>query len=83
MNSNPALIQPGGPDCRATPIILFHDGGGTTMFYYHLGNLYRPVYGIADPHSFYRAGMEEPVPNGPYLHKSDLYVAVGSGNSVL
>lgn len=53
MEPNPGLIQ----DCpqdypNYTPLVLFHDGGGTTVSYYHLGSLNRTVYGIADPHFF-------------------------------
>ncbi|KAI9044183.1 thioesterase domain-containing protein [Aspergillus affinis] len=53
MEPNPGLIQ----DCpqdypNSTPLVLFHDGGGTTISYYHIGPLNRTVYGIADPHFF-------------------------------
>ncbi|KAK0727453.1 Alpha/Beta hydrolase protein [Lasiosphaeria miniovina] len=60
---NPSLIQGPIADPRAgletvgitstdspTPLVLIHDGGGTTFGYYCLGDLYRPVYGIANPH---------------------------------
>jgi len=55
--NNPSLIQeapPSAPWVRITPLVLIHDGGGTTFSYYCLGNLDRPVYGIANPH--YQSG---------------------------
>ncbi|PYI12318.1 alpha/beta-hydrolase [Aspergillus sclerotiicarbonarius CBS 121057] len=53
MEPNPGLIQPPSKDnLYSTPLVLFHDGGGTTISYYHLGSLGRPVYGIADPSFF-------------------------------
>lgn len=51
MEPNPGLIQRGVDDHRnSTPLVLFHDGGGTTISYYRLGPMNRAVYGIADPH---------------------------------
>ena len=37
------------------PLVLIHDGGGTTFSYYCLGDLGRPVYGIANPR--FRSGQ--------------------------
>lgn len=59
MFENPALIQgpreESGPWDRPTaPLVLIHDGGGTTFSYYCLGDLDRDVYGIANPH--YQSG---------------------------
>lgn len=34
----------------AVPLVLVHDGGGTTFGYHCLDPLGRPVYGIANPH---------------------------------
>ncbi|KAM0558310.1 hypothetical protein ACHAPJ_005004 [Fusarium lateritium] len=50
MDSNPETIQPA--DWRTgqnIPVILIHDGGGTTFSYHCLGPLDRPVYGIHNP----------------------------------
>ncbi|OKL62750.1 hypothetical protein UA08_01301 [Talaromyces atroroseus] len=47
--ANPALIQRGSPEGADTPLVLFHDGGGTIASYYCLGNFGRTVYGIHDP----------------------------------
>ncbi|EPS39323.1 hypothetical protein H072_6933 [Dactylellina haptotyla CBS 200.50] len=43
---NPSVIQPYG---NGIPLVLIHDGGGTTYSYYGLRNLDRPVYGIHNP----------------------------------
>ncbi|KAJ3522353.1 hypothetical protein NM208_g12895 [Fusarium decemcellulare] len=50
MESNPDLIQPaewGSPG--AIPVVLIHDGGGTTFAYHCLNSLSRAVYGIHNP----------------------------------
>jgi thioesterase domain-containing protein len=51
-DNNPGLIQPpipGKTPTTVTPLILIHDGGGTTYSYFLLGDLGRPVYGISNP----------------------------------
>ncbi|KAK4138519.1 alpha/beta-hydrolase [Trichocladium antarcticum] len=60
-DGNPSLIQDPAPARnvspwanKATPLVLIHDGGGTTFSYYCLGELDRRVYGIANPH--YQSG---------------------------
>lgn len=52
---NPQLIQPIPRSLSAvqpppTPLVLIHDGGGTTYSYHCLGALGRAVYGIYNPH---------------------------------
>ncbi|THC94721.1 hypothetical protein EYZ11_005801 [Aspergillus tanneri] len=49
MEQNPYQIQP-GPKTRdtATPMVLFHDAGGTIFPYFRLADLHRPVYGISN-----------------------------------
>ncbi|KAL2268503.1 hypothetical protein VTJ83DRAFT_3349 [Remersonia thermophila] len=42
-------------DEKVTPLLLIHDGGGTTFSYYCLGDLGRLVYGIANPR--YHSGV--------------------------
>ncbi|KAK1756938.1 hypothetical protein QBC47DRAFT_298270 [Echria macrotheca] len=54
---NPSLIQEAPLSAswlKPTPLVMIHDGGGTTFSYYLLGNLDRTVYGIANPH--FRSG---------------------------
>ncbi|KAK4240168.1 hypothetical protein C8A03DRAFT_13475 [Achaetomium macrosporum] len=53
---NPNIVQDGPPEHtimpwtkKPTPLVLIHDGGGTIFSYYCLGDLGRPVFGIANP----------------------------------
>jgi hypothetical protein len=48
---------------RRTPLVLIHDGGGTTFSYFILGNLHRDVWAIHNPKFFtaelWEGGMDE------------------------
>ncbi|KAI0548948.1 Alpha/Beta hydrolase protein [Xylaria curta] len=44
----PALIQDDPEFSELPPLILIHDGGGTTVNYYYLGDLERHVWGISN-----------------------------------
>ncbi|KAH6651958.1 Alpha/Beta hydrolase protein [Truncatella angustata] len=46
--TNPALIYDGGDEL--TPLILMHDGGGTTFSYHCLDFTNRPLYGVENVH---------------------------------
>lgn len=66
LDENPHRIQerPAGcPWVKITPLVLIHDGGGTTFSYHCLGNLKRDVYGIANPYydtdKVWRGGIPE------------------------
>lgn len=50
MDPNPALVQT-APSFKpgAAPLILIHDGGGTTFSYHCLKSLHRTVYAIHNP----------------------------------
>ncbi|KAK3308279.1 Alpha/Beta hydrolase protein [Chaetomium strumarium] len=55
-DENPSIVQDGPPEHtitpwskKPTPLVLIHDGGGTIFSYYCLGDLGRPVFGIANP----------------------------------
>ncbi|KAL2756943.1 hypothetical protein ACRALDRAFT_2052754 [Sodiomyces alcalophilus JCM 7366] len=50
---HPYFADPG-----TVPLVLIHDGGGTTFPYHCLEPLRRPVYGIANPH--FRSGAPWP-----------------------
>ncbi|KAK1835922.1 Alpha/Beta hydrolase protein [Podospora conica] len=53
MFPNLDLIQDQGrvaPWVKTTPLVLLHDGGGTTFAYHCLGRLNRTVYGISNPY---------------------------------
>ncbi|KAL7921044.1 Alpha/Beta hydrolase protein [Trichoderma austrokoningii] len=47
----------------STPLVLIHDGGGTTFGYFMLGNMYRDVWAIHNPHFFdggaFEGGLDE------------------------
>ncbi|MCJ1464844.1 hypothetical protein MMC07_003459 [Pseudocyphellaria aurata] len=51
---NPILIQPPIPssniNVQTVPLVLIHDGGGTVFQYFLLSPIFRPLYGIANPH---------------------------------
>ena len=52
LGSNPSVIQAGADEPGVSapcPLILIHDGGGTSFSYRFLGRLGRPVYGIHNP----------------------------------
>lgn len=61
LDQNPTQIQ--FATRHATPLILIHDGGGSTFGYFTLGSLNRDVYGIHNPHFFsgepWTGGMNE------------------------
>ncbi|KAG7139614.1 thioesterase BOA10 like protein [Verticillium longisporum] len=54
-----------------TPLILIHDGGGTSFAYHCLDPLRRPVYAIANPH--FHSGAPWP---GGIREMAELYVAM-------
>ena len=63
---NPSKVQLCPPGKRAnppTPIVLIHDGGGTTFSYFILGPLGREVWAIHDPNywdsELWEGGMDE------------------------
>jgi hypothetical protein len=63
---NPTKVQVTPVYKRANPpppLVLIHDGGGTTFGYFMLGSLYREVWAIHNPHFFdggaFEGGMDE------------------------
>lgn len=62
---NPIQVQYAqrGQRVRPTPLVLIHDGGGTTFGYFTLGNLHRDVWAIHNPKYFnsepWEGGMDE------------------------
>lgn len=64
-DENPTQIQwaPEFQGPALTPLVLIHDGGGTTFGYYTLESLNRDVYGIHNPHYYsaepWKGGMDE------------------------
>lgn len=64
MGENPIQIQKASRRFKSsTPLILFHDGGGTILPYCLLGDLQRSVWGISNPHLYdggkFEGGIEE------------------------
>ncbi len=59
---NPALIEEGPTRLYLgkplAPLVLVHDGGGTTFSYHCLEPIHRPVYGIHNVH-LHRGGWWE------------------------
>jgi hypothetical protein len=53
MEKNPSLVQ-AAPSFRQgnAPLVLIHDGGGTTFGYHCLPSLQRTVYAIHNPHFY-------------------------------
>lgn len=64
---NPALIDEGPTRVRLgkplAPLILVHDGGGTTFSYHCLEPINRPLYGIQNVHlhqgGYWEGGVPE------------------------
>lgn len=52
MARNPSLIQHAAAWESSVPLILIHDGGGSTFSYYLLPSLQRTVYAIHNPRLF-------------------------------
>ncbi|KAF2756724.1 alpha/beta-hydrolase [Pseudovirgaria hyperparasitica] len=48
-DENPTSIQEASPGTNAIPLVLMHDGGGTTFDYHFLDDLERDVWGIHNP----------------------------------
>ena len=64
MDDNPTQVQwaPERQHPPPTPLVLIHDGGGTTFSYHILESLNRDVYAIHNPHLY----TAEPWEGGMY-----------------
>lgn len=60
---NPTRLQNATPGNANLPLVLIHDGGGTTFAYFFLGDLKRDVWAIHDPNYWegkpWAGGMDE------------------------
>ncbi len=63
---NPCMVQSGpkgGRNSSALPLVLIHDGGGTTFGFWVLESLHRDVWAIHNPHFWdgepWKGGMDE------------------------
>lgn len=66
-----------------TPLVLIHDGGGTIFSYYCLGDLGRPVHGIANPHFESGAVWEGGLPEMARRYLGYVKAAVPDGGDVI
>lgn len=84
LGKNPLRVQsaPAGQFRKSTPLVLIHDGGGTTFGYFCLGSLYRDVWAVHNPHFFtaqpWEGGMDEMA-----RHYIDLIEAAGITGQIL
>lgn len=63
-----------------TPLVLIHDGGGTTFQYYMLKPLYRRLYAIPNP--YFDEGGSPPAGGVPQLAKEyaeAIQATIGNG----
>lgn len=70
-------------DSHATPIILIHDGSGTTFQYYLLEPLNRPIYAISNP--YFNTGTR-PMGGVPQLAKEYIRAIeeeIGDGDIII
>lgn len=59
---NPFKLQ-SAPGSQKTPLVLIHDGGGTTFAYFFLGNMKREVWALHNPNYWdskkWEGGLDE------------------------
>ncbi|KAL2017113.1 hypothetical protein VTK56DRAFT_2585 [Thermocarpiscus australiensis] len=91
-DSNPNLIQdspaPGNKSLwstenNTTPLVLIHDGGGTIFSYYCLGELGRPLFGIANPRFYSGGAWEGGIPQMARHYLDFIKSAVPRGNVII
>ncbi|GAM89312.1 hypothetical protein ANO11243_073490 [Dothideomycetidae sp. 11243] len=62
-DENPLRVQEAPAGSDATPLVLIHDGGGTTFGYFSLGSLGRDAWAIHNPRYYstedFSGGMDE------------------------
>ncbi|EED21575.1 hypothetical protein TSTA_088110 [Talaromyces stipitatus ATCC 10500] len=83
LDSNPSVIQFGPAGQRNVPLILFHDGGGTTMSYHYLGDLNRTVYGIHDPRFIHGRPWRDGIPEMARTYANLVRSVVPRGQVIL
>lgn len=66
-----------------TPLVLFHDGGGTVFSYYLLGPLHRVVYGIYNPHYGTNEVWADGIPGMARHYLKLLREVIPKGNVIL
>ena len=84
---NPALIYPGLPTLYRgrprTPLVLLHDGGGTTFSYHCLDPTSRPLYGVHNAHFDEGGWWEGGIPEMATHYIGLLKKALPTGGDIL
>ncbi|GFN13119.1 putative PKS/NRPS-like protein biosynthetic cluster [Aspergillus tubingensis] len=84
MEENPCKIQSGlGTNELSTPLILFHDAGGTVFPYFCLGELHRPLYGIGNTHFDHGGKWDHGIRQMGVVYSHLVRSAIGSGEVIL
>lgn len=76
---NPSRVQLAPPYKRKSgtpPLVLIHDGGGTTFGYFILGSLNRDVWAIHNPH-YWDSGIMDGGMDGMARHYIELIEKAG------
>ncbi|KKZ65102.1 hypothetical protein EMCG_01342 [[Emmonsia] crescens] len=78
------MIQPAPPGLETTtPLILIHDGGGTTVSYCYLDSLDRAVYGIQNPRLYSGQAWDHGLPEMARVYADLILSVVPSGPLLL
>ncbi|EEH35027.2 hypothetical protein PAAG_06074 [Paracoccidioides lutzii Pb01] len=78
------MIQAAPPGLEtATPLVLIHDGGGTTVSYCYLNSLDRAVYGIQNPRLYSGQPWEHGLPEMARIYADLILSVVPSGRLLL
>ncbi|PGH31685.1 hypothetical protein GX50_05525 [[Emmonsia] crescens] len=78
------MIQPPPPGLETTtPLILIHDGGGTTVSYCYLDSLDRAVYGIQNPRLYSGQAWDHGLPEMARVYADLILSVVPSGPLLL
>lgn len=83
MDNNLCQVQSGPTTGNPTPLILFHDAGGTIFQYFLLGDLQRPVYGMANTHFESGGGWEHGIREMGVVYTHKIRSVIKSGKIIL
>lgn len=84
MEENPCRIQSGPSDAPdATPLVLFHDAGGTTIQYFSLADLDRPLYGMSNVYFEQGGGWEHGIREMGVVYTQRVRSVITSGKILL
>ncbi|KAM5450209.1 hypothetical protein MaudCBS49596_004584 [Microsporum audouinii] len=78
------LVQPAPDGCEsAAPLVLIHDGGGTSVNYYYLHSLDRAVYAIQNPSFYSGKAWEDGIPEMGETYAQFIRSHIASGPILL